>query len=93
MCHRHRTDLQYQYSFVVTALSIPGASGLLGSAVYTAFKKSPGGHAVLGLAHSRSTEELRKLDLLDYAETERVFSEFKPDCESRMCIRASTSRP
>lgn len=58
-----------------------GASGLLGSAVYEAFKKSLAQHTVLGLAHSRSTDELKKLDLLDYEATERVFSEFKPDCE------------
>ncbi len=58
-----------------------GASGLLGSAVYDAFKKSSANHTVLGLAHSRSTAELKKLDLLDYEATERTFSEFKPDCE------------
>ncbi|KAJ3525267.1 hypothetical protein NM688_g8428 [Phlebia brevispora] len=55
------------------------ASGLLGSAVYDAFKKSDAKHTVLGLAHTRSTDELKKVDLLDFEATERVFSEFKPD--------------
>ncbi|KAI0947777.1 hypothetical protein AcW1_009452 [Taiwanofungus camphoratus] len=56
---------------------VTGASGVLGSAVYAAFKYA--GHTVLGLAHSRPTDELKKLDLLDSAEVERVFSEYKPD--------------
>ena len=76
---------------LLTTSSATGASGLLGSAVYTAFKKSSDEHIILGLAHSRSTEELTKLDLLDYAETERVFNEFKPDCEYRKCIQAIQS--
>ena len=58
-----------------------GASGLLGSAVYAAFKSSPDNHDVLGLAYSRSSGELQKLDLLDTAATEHVFNEFKPDCK------------
>ncbi|KAF9807156.1 hypothetical protein IEO21_08356 [Rhodonia placenta] len=56
---------------------VTGASGVLGSAIYAAYKSA--GHTVLGLAHSRPTDELRQLDLLDSAEVERVFSEFKPD--------------
>ncbi|KAI0093052.1 hypothetical protein BDY19DRAFT_882653, partial [Irpex rosettiformis] len=55
-----------------------GASGVLGTAVYNTFKAIPG-NTVLGLAHSRSTDELRKLDLLDTAEVERAFADFKPD--------------
>ncbi|KAI0747339.1 NAD(P)-binding protein [Irpex lacteus] len=57
---------------------VTGASGVLGTAVYNAFKAVPD-NEVLGLAHSRSTEELKKLDLLDTAEVERVFADFKPD--------------
>ncbi|KAJ3481660.1 hypothetical protein NLI96_g7508 [Meripilus lineatus] len=56
---------------------ITGASGVLGSAVYSAFKKATG-HTILGLANSRSDGELRKVDLLDRAEVERVFTEFRP---------------
>ncbi|KAH9933734.1 NAD(P)-binding protein [Fomitopsis serialis] len=56
---------------------ITGASGILGSAVYKAYKAA--GHEVLGLANSRPTGELKKLDLLDSAEVERVFMGFKPD--------------
>lgn len=58
---------------------VTGASGILGTAVYDAFKSA--GHAVLGLAHSRPTPELKSLDLLDGGATEKVFTEFKPDCE------------
>ena len=61
------------------ALIIPGASGVLGSAVLTAFESA--GHTVLGLAYSRATDKLKKVDLLNQRETEEVFTEFKPDCE------------
>ncbi|PIL23318.1 hypothetical protein GSI_14629 [Ganoderma sinense ZZ0214-1] len=54
-----------------------GASGVLGSAVYAAFKSA--GNVTLGLANSRSTDELTKLDVLDAEATERIFTEFKPD--------------
>lgn len=57
-----------------------GASGVLGTAVYSAFKTSPQ-NEVLGLAHSRPRDELEVLDLLDKGQVERVFGEFKPDCE------------
>ncbi|OBZ67466.1 Methionine adenosyltransferase 2 subunit beta [Grifola frondosa] len=56
---------------------ITGASGVLGSAVYAAFKST--GHAVLGLAHSRATDELKQLDLLDSSVVESVFLEYKPN--------------
>ena len=35
--------------------------------------------AVLGLAHSRATNELQKLDLHDQAATEELIRSFKPD--------------
>ncbi|KAH9941727.1 NAD(P)-binding protein [Epithele typhae] len=56
---------------------VTGASGVLGSAVFAAFKAA--GLDVLGLAHSRTKGELRKLDLLDASATKGVLSEFKPD--------------
>ncbi|TDL22786.1 NAD(P)-binding protein [Rickenella mellea] len=56
---------------------VTGASGVLGSAVFKAFKSE--GHDVLGLAHSRSTEELKKLDLIDEAAVRSEFSAFKPN--------------
>jgi len=49
----------------------------LGTAVYSAYKSA--GHTVLGLAHSRSTNELQKLDLLDQSAVESLFKEFKPE--------------
>ena len=58
---------------------VTGASGVLGTVVYSAFKNS--GYHTLGLAHSRSTNELVKLDLLDKDAVDRTFEEFKPDCE------------
>ncbi|GBE83859.1 Methionine adenosyltransferase 2 subunit beta [Sparassis crispa] len=56
---------------------VTGASGVLGAAVYAAFKSAE--NTVLGLAHSRPGEEFRQLDLLDAPSVERVFAEFKPD--------------
>ncbi|KAH9940317.1 NAD(P)-binding protein [Amylocystis lapponica] len=57
---------------------VTGASGVLGSAVYAAFKAA--GHNVLGLAHSRSTNELKAVDLLDSAAVQQAFAQFgKPD--------------
>ncbi|OSC97763.1 NAD-P-binding protein [Trametes coccinea BRFM310] len=56
---------------------VTGASGVLGSAVYAAFKSA--GHTVLGLAYSHPRDELKQLDLTDATATERVFSEFKPE--------------
>jgi len=56
---------------------VTGASGILGTAVYDAFKSA--GHSVLGLARSRPTSELKSLDLLDTGATENLFTEFNPD--------------
>ncbi|KAH7923437.1 NAD(P)-binding protein [Leucogyrophana mollusca] len=56
---------------------VTGASGVLGSAVYQAFKAT--GHTVCGLAHSRSTPQLKQLDLLSKGPTEDLFNEFSPD--------------
>lgn len=59
---------------------VTGASGVLGTAVYDAFKSA--GHDTLGLAFSRPSGELKKVDLLNQGETEEVFVWFKPDCAS-----------
>ncbi|KZT23720.1 NAD(P)-binding protein [Neolentinus lepideus HHB14362 ss-1] len=56
---------------------VTGASGVLGTAVYAAFKK--GGHEVLGLANSRATGELKKVNITNKGETEAVFKEFQPN--------------
>ncbi|KAI0077373.1 NAD-P-binding protein [Panus rudis PR-1116 ss-1] len=56
---------------------VTGASGVLGAAVYDAFKKA--GHETLGLANSRATGELQKVDLRNQSDTESVFTKFKPD--------------
>ncbi|TFK49153.1 NAD(P)-binding protein [Heliocybe sulcata] len=58
-------------------VAVTGSSGVLGSAVYTAFKKA--GHDVLGLAHSRATDGLKKVDLTNKEETELVLKEFQPN--------------
>ena len=68
-----------------------GASGVLGTAVYNAFKASPQ-NEVLGLAHSRPRDELKVLDLLDKDQVQKVFAEFKPDCELRRSLRVKLGR-
>lgn len=57
---------------------VTGASGILGTAVYDAFKGA--GYEVLGLAHSRPKGDLVKLNLLDNTAVETAFGDFKPDC-------------
>ncbi|EIN08271.1 NAD dependent epimerase/dehydratase [Punctularia strigosozonata HHB-11173 SS5] len=59
-------------------LIITGASGVLGTAIYDAFKAVPKTE-VLGLAFTNAKPGLQKLDLQDREEVERVFTEFKPD--------------
>ncbi|KAH7906989.1 hypothetical protein BJ138DRAFT_1174741 [Hygrophoropsis aurantiaca] len=56
---------------------VTGASGVLGSAIYKAFQSA--GYTVCGLAHSRSTVELKQLDLLNEDATKKLFNEFSPD--------------
>jgi S-adenosylmethionine synthetase len=58
---------------------ITGASGLLGSAVHRAFVASADKPEILALSHTRTGNGLTQLDLLDLAQAERVFSEFRPD--------------
>ncbi|KAH7886831.1 hypothetical protein F5I97DRAFT_1058161 [Phlebopus sp. FC_14] len=56
---------------------ITGASGVLGAAVYNAFKNV--GHDVLGLAYSQSKEGLPKVNLVDTEQTAQLFAKVKPD--------------
>lgn len=56
---------------------VTGASGLLGRAIMKAFSDAPNWQ-VLGLAHSRVSGDLQKVDLLDFEETKRVVETFKP---------------
>jgi hypothetical protein len=39
---------------------------------------------VTGLAHSRATDHLKKLDLTNFQETDAFFETARPDCE--LCI-------
>ena len=57
-----------------------GASGVLGSAVFSAFKNA--GFDVIGLAHSRVGDGLQKLDLTNSDAVDEFFKEAKPDCNS-----------
>jgi len=59
---------------------VTGASGVLGSAIYSVFK-SISGNEVLGTANSRAKEhlELHALDLLDKTAVEQLFAQWKPD--------------
>ena len=56
-----------------------GASGVLGTAVKTAFEQSH--WDVLGLAYTRASDGLEKLNLTNRDAVETRFSDFKPDCE------------
>ncbi|KII87630.1 hypothetical protein PLICRDRAFT_42137 [Plicaturopsis crispa FD-325 SS-3] len=58
---------------------ITGASGVLGSAIYADFTRSPAEHTVLGLAHSNPRPGLTQLDLLDEKRVEEVFASFNAD--------------
>lgn len=66
---------------------ITGASGLLGRAIMKQFSNSDKWE-VLGLAHSRATEALKKVDLFDFDETKRVVNDFKP----QVLIHAAAER-
>ena len=70
--------------------STTGASGVLGSAVYSAFKWAH--YDVLGLAHSRPSGDLKAIDLLDQQAVETLFQEFKPDCVYIASHQAHTCR-
>ena len=56
---------------------ITGGSGLLGRAILKLFSNSDQWE-VLGLAHSRTTGALKRVNLLDFEEAKRVVKEFKP---------------
>lgn len=63
-----------------------GASGFLGSAVLEAFKDK--NIDVVGLANSRASNDLRKLDLTNKGEVEAFLVQLKPDCSySRIALR------
>lgn len=57
---------------------IPGASGVLGTAVYEAFKQT--GYDVLGTAYTRAQErpDLHFLNILDDSALEQTVRSFKP---------------
>lgn len=67
---------------------VTGASGVLGTAVYDAFKAAD--YPVLGVAHSRATKELVALDLLDFKAVDSVFKDFAPNCEHSLKLMDST---
>ncbi|KAJ3278878.1 Methionine adenosyltransferase 2 subunit beta, partial [Blyttiomyces sp. JEL0837] len=56
---------------------VTGASGLLGRAVFNAFDKD-GKYDVIGLAFSRATDRLEKLDLTDFPAVETYLSTHLP---------------
>ncbi|KXN69706.1 NAD(P)-binding protein [Conidiobolus coronatus NRRL 28638] len=61
---------------MVQTVVISGASGLLGRAVYATFKKH--GVNTIGLAHSRVSGDLVKLDLTNQSQVEEFFEKTKP---------------
>jgi len=58
---------------------VTGASGVLGTAIFNAFKQSNKNFEVKGLAHSRPTDELDTLDLLDEAAVTSYVDMLQPD--------------
>ena len=56
---------------------VTGASGLLGRALLKEFENK--NWQVLGLAYSRASGSLRKVDLNDRSQVENVFEQFQPD--------------
>lgn len=73
------TGSQFHICIGLHRSSTPGASGVLGSAVFKAFKDA--GSDVIGLAHSRVGEGLVKLDLTNKQGVEDFFTERRPDCK------------
>jgi hypothetical protein len=69
-----------------------GASGVLGTAVFDAFKRAAADNTVIGLANSRSGGERNhhKLNLLDFDAVSTFFRETKPDCK---CDNMMTQLP
>ncbi|KAI8798032.1 methionine adenosyltransferase 2 subunit beta, partial [Biomphalaria glabrata] len=57
---------------------ITGASGLLGRECFKIFD-SDNEWTVLGLAYSRSSDKLKRVDLTNFQQVASVFREFKPD--------------
>ncbi|PBK68707.1 NAD(P)-binding protein [Armillaria solidipes] len=57
---------------------ITGASGVLGTAVRDAFERA-GNFQILSLSHTRSGNDLIRLDLVDRNEVDKVFTAFSPD--------------
>lgn len=55
-----------------------GASGVLGTAVFQAFKNA--GIDVVGLANSRAGTQYSKLDLTDKGEVREFLTKIKPNC-------------
>lgn len=70
---------------------VTGASGVLGSAVFDAFKKS--GYHVTGLAHSRPRDELRQLDLLDEPKIEGLVADLNLGQQDWVIHCAAERRP
>jgi hypothetical protein len=71
----------------INAFICPGASGVLGTAVFDAFAKNAprdsDDHTVIGLANSRpgGNRNLHKLDLLDTDAVSTFFRDAKPNCK------------
>lgn len=60
----------------VRKVIVTGASGVLGTAVYDAFRAA--GWDTIGLARSRVAPGLTQLDLLDQGSVEALFQQFRP---------------
>ncbi|QRW04982.1 hypothetical protein RhiLY_03981 [Ceratobasidium sp. AG-Ba] len=58
---------------------VTGASGVLGSAIYNAFRAAPSNFQVKGTAHTRPSENIEAIDLCNKEAVSDLIHKFKPD--------------
>ena len=77
---RYRSVPRQSRALALLYHTVTGASGVLGSAVFSAFKEGTV-YDVKGLAYSRTNGELVKIDLTNEDEVVAFFEEYRPDCD------------
>lgn len=80
--HRYEIISSSYFNFTSTS-TWTGASGVLGSAIFNALRKTD--HDTVGLANTRAGQGLLQLDLTNEEMVTKVFEEIKPDCWYHYC--------
>ncbi|KAG9028022.1 hypothetical protein FRB95_006977 [Tulasnella sp. JGI-2019a] len=75
---RQQQSSHHTHPQVTMKVIITGASGVLGSAIYSEFQRDSF-FEIKGLSHSSPRDDLTKINLLDAHATENVIASFKPD--------------